>query len=264
MFQRFCSFCMIFRTEKSPDYLYSSIKSWCIPAGIPPRREKLALMRKGPGFLYLFERYPMERKLLWTGLPQVTKCVWKVQQSKMKCNIAVAISNWMHPTHSFLTSHSHLSWPHSIFGRTKNRQEADFQSQGRNIRLARGPHLPHNYHQQTIPATALLCSGRKTGSGLSYNKHLLPLQTKEYVLFHLAQKWLLEVRDNSFVKLPINKTVFTDVQMAAQRHRATFAAPTPSPITAMKGKHKLPQAATEAEAKTPQQRATLGIGCRKD
>lgn len=65
------------------------------------------------------------------------------------------------------------------------------------------------------------------------------------------------------MKLPINKTVFTDVQMAAQSHRATFAAPTPSPITEMKGKYKLPQAATETEAKTSQQRATLGIGCRK-
>lgn len=103
MFLRCCGFCMIFRTEKSISWIVQRVGTQ--PAGIPPRREKPALMRKGPGFLSVLERHPMERKLLWTRLLQVTKYLWKVQQSKMKCNIAVAISGSMHPTHSFLTVH---------------------------------------------------------------------------------------------------------------------------------------------------------------
>lgn len=189
-------------------------------------------MRKGPGFLYLFERDPMERKLFWTRLPQVTKCLWKVSNQRWNLTslwlfLAQSIPHTQLP-HFSQGDPNHLARPHSIFGRTKNKQEADLQSQGRNIKPARSPHLPQNYQQQTIPDTALLSSGRKAVSGWSNNKYFLPLQTKEYVLcFTLLHKWLLEVKDTSSVKLPINKTVFTDIQMAAQRHRVTFAAPTP-------------------------------------
>lgn len=189
-------------------------------------------MRKGPGFLCSFERYPTERKLLRTRFPQVTKCLWKVQQSEMKFNIAVAISGSMYPTHSFLTCHKVT--PVTSLGHTASfvEQKADrrltFKAKEEVSDLPGALIFLQKHHQQTVPATALLCSGRTTVPGLSNSKYLLPLQTKEYVLcFTLLQKWLLEVKDTSFVKLPINKTVFTSVQMAAQRHGVAFAAPAP-------------------------------------
>lgn len=161
-------------------------------------------------------------------LPNVSE-----RSSSQRWNLTSCGYFWLNVSHTQVPhlsqgDPSHLTRPHCIFRRTKSRQEADLQSQGRSIRLARSPHLPQKHHQQTVPATALLCSGRTTVPGLSNSKYLLPLQTKEYVLcFTLLQKWLLEVKDTSFVKLPINKTVFTGVQMAAQRHGVAFAAPTP-------------------------------------
>lgn len=68
----------------------------------------------------------------------------------------------------------------------------------------------------------------------------------------------LDIEDTSFVKLPINKTVFTDLLMAAQRHRDTFTAPIPFNYHHdTESKSTLPRAASEAKAKTSEQKAAI-------
>lgn len=77
--------------------------------------------------------------------------------------------------------------------------------------------------------------------------------------FTVLQKWVpLEVKDTSFVKLPTNKTVFTDLLMAAQGHRDAFTAPVPFTYHHhADSKSKVPRLASEAKAQASEQRAAI-------
>lgn len=77
--------------------------------------------------------------------------------------------------------------------------------------------------------------------------------------FTVLQKWFpLKVKDTSFVKLQTNKTVFTDLLMAAQRHRDTFTAPIPFTYHHdTESKSKLSRLASETKAKTSEQKAAI-------
>jgi len=77
--------------------------------------------------------------------------------------------------------------------------------------------------------------------------------------FTMLQEWLpLEVKDTSSVKLLINSTAFTDLPMAAQRHRDTFTAPISFTYDHdTESKSKLLRLASEAKAGTSKQRAAI-------
>lgn len=101
-------------------------------------------------------------------------------------------------------------------------------------------------------------------SGLSKRKYLTSPTADKGICSLYILLFIPEVvasggqRNCEIVKLPINKTVFTDLLMASQRHRDIFTAPIP--FTYHHGaasKPKLPRLASEAKAKTSEQRAAI-------
>lgn len=154
----------------------------------------------------------------------------------MKFNITVPTSGSRHRTHSFFTfpqgDPSHLARPHRILCGTKKQTGGWPSKRKKKYRTCQEP-----------SSSSEVPSADNTGQGIIVLKKKNTVWAKQKetpyfshcrqgnmfsLHFTVLQKWVsLAVKDSGFVKLPINKTVFTGLPMAAQGDRDTFIAPIP-------------------------------------
>lgn len=120
-------------------------------------------------------------------LPNVSE-----RSSSQRWNLTSCGYFWLNVSHTQVPhlsqgDPSHLTRPHCIFRRTKSRQEADLQSQGRSIRLARSPHLPSEAPSADSTSHSIIVLRKNNSAGAKQQQISSPTANKGICsLFHLA------------------------------------------------------------------------------